>query len=109
MVRGIGVDVVSFERTERCLSPSFVARAFTDREVAYAESQGLRIAAYATTFAAKEATFKALGTGWTDGQAVEIRRDRRGQPRAVVRNTGEELRLSLAFETAHAIAIALWR
>ena len=108
--RGIGVDVVSLARTERCLSPAFKRRAFTEREVAYAESHPPPLAQYATTFAAKEAVFKALGTGWTDGLAVEVVRDERGQPRAIVHGEDgreEELLLSLAYEDDCAIAVAL--
>ncbi|GAB7095330.1 hypothetical protein JCM30237_24830 [Halolamina litorea] len=107
-MRGIGVDVVSMARTERCLSPAFKRRAFTDREIEYAESHSPTVAQYAVTFAAKEASFKALGTGWTDGDDVEVVRDVRGQPRAVCRD-GEKLLLSLAFETECAVAVALRR
>ena len=111
-VRGIGIDVVSLARTERCLSPAFKRRAFTEREIEYAESHDLPLAQYATTFAAKEAVFKALGTGWTDGHAVEVVRDERGQPRAIVHGEdGEDrtLLLSLAHEDDCAVAVALLR
>jgi len=111
-VSGIGIDVVSLARTERCLSPAFKRRAFTEREVEYAESHDLTMAQYAMTFAAKEAAFKAIGTGWTDGQAVEVRRDDRGQPRAILHEDDGEDRtilLSLASEKDYAVAIALLR
>jgi len=109
-LRGVGIDVVSLARTERCLSPAFKRHAFTDRERAYAESHDSTVAQYAAMFAAKEAAFKALGTGWTEGHAVEVVRDERGRPRAVVRledGVDEELLLSLAFEDEYAMAIAV--
>jgi holo-[acyl-carrier protein] synthase len=109
-VDGIGIDVVSLSRTERCLSETFTRRVFTDQEIDYAESHERPLAQYAMIFAGKEATFKALGTGWTDGHLVEVVRDDRGQPRAVVHDAERSdvtVHLSLAYEGEYAFAIAL--
>jgi len=57
-------------RIERALTrpatgERFRARVFTPGEVKYCESRGRpRYQSYAARFAAKEATMKALGTGW---------------------------------------------
>ncbi|HEV2861658.1 MAG TPA: holo-ACP synthase [Pyrinomonadaceae bacterium] len=49
-------------------TPRFRDRVFTERERAYCDSRGPAAAQhYAARFAAKEAAFKALGTGWRDG------------------------------------------
>jgi holo-[acyl-carrier protein] synthase len=40
---------------------------FTDDEIIYCERRASKFASYAARFAAKEATMKALGTGWSDG------------------------------------------
>lgn len=109
-VHGIGVDVVSLARTKRCLSEAFKRRAYTEQEIAFAEAHPPTVAQYAVQFAAKEAAFKALGSGWTDGHAIEVVRDGRGQPKAVVHDASlgaDELLLSLAFETDHAVAVSL--
>lgn len=109
-VGGIGIDVVSLSRAERCLSDAFRSRVFTEREIDYAESHERPVAQFAMIFAGKEAAFKALGTGWTDGHLVEIVHDDRGQPRAVVHDPGRgdvTLHLSLAYEGDYAFAIAL--
>ena len=44
-----------------------IARIFTDHEIRYCEPKANRIERYAARFAAKEATMKALGTGWSRG------------------------------------------
>ncbi len=50
--------------------PRAVERIFTPGEAAYADaSQRLRAQRLASRFAAKEAVFKALGTGWSGGMA----------------------------------------
>jgi holo-[acyl-carrier protein] synthase len=67
---GTGIDTVEVARIERALTRSLTgarlrARVFTASETAYCESRGRgRFQSYAARFAAKEATMKALGTGW---------------------------------------------
>ena len=69
-ILGTGIDMIEVERVERALTrprtgERFRDRVFTEREVAYCESRGRpRYQSYAGRFAAKEATMKALGTGW---------------------------------------------
>ena len=55
------------------------------------------VAHYAVRFAAKEALFKALGTGWAKGVTwldVEVRRERQDAPTMLLH--GEAQRLSAA-------------
>jgi holo-[acyl-carrier protein] synthase len=69
-ILGTGIDLIEVDRIERAINrprtgARFRARVFTDGEVAYCESRGRpRYQSYAGRFAAKEATMKALGTGW---------------------------------------------
>src|SRR5258708_20436062 len=69
-IAGTGIDVIEVDRIERALTrpatgERFRARVFTPGEIKYCESRGLpRYQSYAARFAAKEATMKALGTGW---------------------------------------------
>lgn len=70
-VIGFGSDLCSIERIEGVLArrgDRFIARVFTEIEVARAERRPLtRAGTYAKRFAAKEACGKALGTGFARG------------------------------------------
>ena len=90
MIVGVGVDLVSTERVERAIGTDGVLRdiAFTANEWAACAARADRADALAARFAAKEAFFKALGTGWGDGytlKQVEVATGEHGRP---------ELRLS---------------
>ena len=87
MIAGIGTDLTEVERIARALreyGERFEKRVFADSEIAYCRSTPRRSAErYAARFAAKEAFFKALGTGWLNGTAfneVEITHDEKGKP-----------------------------
>ncbi|HEX8355169.1 MAG TPA: 4'-phosphopantetheinyl transferase superfamily protein, partial [Pyrinomonadaceae bacterium] len=71
MIVSIGIDIIEIRRVREVLArtPRFRERVFTERERAYCDSRGAAAAAqhYAARFAAKEAAFKALRTGWRDG------------------------------------------
>jgi holo-[acyl-carrier protein] synthase len=56
---------------------------FSKKEIAYCEKKTNKFEHYAARFAAKEAFFKAIGTGWSKGTAfneIEIRNDKSGKP-----------------------------
>lgn len=85
MVKGVGVDMVEIARVRRLVETDsgFAARVFTEREIAYCESKHSRAQHYAARFTAKEAFFKALGTGWRGGMSwrdVEVENDELGKP-----------------------------
>lgn len=83
MTIGIGTDIIEVERVGRAISQeAFKKKVFSEREIAYCESQK-KDESFAGRFAAKEAFFKALGTGWRDGMGiteVEIINDHLGKP-----------------------------
>src|SRR5258705_1587834 len=86
MVVGIGIDVVWTKRLARALSArgrTFEARVFTLGELAACAKRRDRTQALAARFAAKEACFKALGTGILEGvslQQAEIVSSESGAP-----------------------------
>ena len=72
MILGIGVDIVEVARIRAALDnprtgERFRARVFTPAEAAYCTARRNAHESFAARFAAKEATMKALGQGFTDG------------------------------------------
>ena len=86
MIAGIGIDTVSVPRISGLIDrygERFLRKVFTDRE----RSEGLeRVDSadfFAARFAAREAFFKALGTGWGRGislKEVGVVRGDQGRP-----------------------------
>lgn len=118
---GIGVDIVEIARMEQILqkTPAFAQRIFTEEERLYCESTARPAAHYACRFAAREAVFKALGTGFGQGVGrfdVSVSRDANGRPIALLagaaRRIAEELgvvevAISLSFTSELAVANAM--
>lgn len=70
LVLGLGNDIIDIRRIERTLDKwgdRFIARTYTEIEIAKSERRRNRAASYAKRFAAKEACAKALGTGIRNG------------------------------------------
>jgi holo-[acyl-carrier protein] synthase len=118
--RGIGVDIVDIRKLRKILKgkagTKFVSNTFTRREIGCAKG-GANIFKLATSFAAKEAVFKALGTGWIEGKDVEIVRSREeGTPSIRLHGKIEKMAkkmkirrvlVSLSFAEDYAIAFAV--
>lgn len=89
MIKGIGVDMVEIDRVRKLIEKDqgFAERIFTPREIAYCESKFFKAQHYAARFTAKEAFFKALGTGFRGGmswQDVEVENDALGKPQLLL-------------------------
>jgi holo-[acyl-carrier protein] synthase len=85
MIYGIGTDIIEVERMQKHLSnnPALKNKLFTVLEQEYAEKRATIFQHYAARFAAKEAFFKALGTGYRFGMAfheIEVENDDLGKP-----------------------------
>jgi holo-[acyl-carrier protein] synthase len=67
---GVGIDLVVLTEFEQLLArrgESFLTRVFSADEIAYCRARHRPVQNFAARFAAKEAAFKALGTGWGSG------------------------------------------
>lgn len=119
MIISIGIDIIEVRRVREVLrrTPRFTERVYTARERAYCDSRGVVAPQhYAARFAAKEATLKALQTGWTNGiawQDIEVAALESGAPVLILRGRVQELyrqmqataaHLSISHTTEHAIA-----
>lgn len=75
MVTGVGTDIIEIERVARAAQKSgerFLNRVFTAEELAFCLQRRDPWPCLAARFAAKEAVFKALGTGFTAWHDVEV-------------------------------------
>ena len=117
MIIGLGNDIIEIGRVRKAVAKKFFRdKVFTEIEQKYCESRGKNSAAsYAARFAAKEAFFKALGTGiilpLTD---VEIINDEHGAPKINLRGRATTLaeekgvgKISLSLSHAHDFATAI--
>jgi holo-[acyl-carrier protein] synthase len=101
VIISIGIDIIEVARIREVLlrTPRFAERVFTAAERAYCDSRGAVSAQhYAARFAAKEATLKALQTGWRGGiawQDVEVSARESGAPYLIF--TGQVLELFQGF------------
>jgi holo-[acyl-carrier protein] synthase len=111
MIVGTGVDIAEISRLEEGLErhgERFTKRLFTPAEVAYCERFKNRGERYAARFAAKEAAFKALGTGWGSGVRwldVEITHQPSGKPELVLTGRAQEVARGLGV-TRMAVSIS---
>lgn len=118
----IGCDIVHINRIEEMIvrHKKTLSRLFTDQEIHYCQDRGIAAAAsFAGTFAAKEAFFKALGTGfrtgkWTD---VEIWHNDLGAPyfkfygyykETTEKQSLQQLSLTISHDGEYAIAFVAW-
>ena len=119
MVIGIGVDIVEIRRISQALmgSHSMEKRVFTQNEIDYCAQRRNQFHHYAGRFAAKEATMKALGTGWQGGirwTDVEVIAEKTGRPEVTLHGKALQLfqaagakRLSLSISHSREYAVAI--
>ena len=120
MVLGLGVDIVEINRMEAALErrPRLKERLFSAGEQRYCEGKARPDVHYALRFAAKEAVLKALGTGFTGVNFldVEVVHDPKGRPQPVLSGAAQayadkmgvvEMHLSLSYTHSTAVASGL--
>jgi holo-[acyl-carrier protein] synthase len=95
MIIGLGTDIAEVARIAKSIENiSFKEKVFSKTEIAYCETKVNKAESFAARFAAKEAFFKALGTGWRGGMAfneVEVVNDELGKPSLVILGTTAEI------------------
>ncbi len=112
MIVGMGIDIAEVERIRGAIERHgevFLRRIFTTKEREYCERFKNKYERYAGRFAVKEATMKALGTGWSRGVRwldIEVVRQKGGRPTLALegeaRKIGEKLGVkSIALSITH--------
>ena len=122
MIVGIGIDFVEIGRMKRTLERQgerFLQRVFTEAEQEYCRAHRDPAPYFAVRFAAKEALFKAIGTGWAQGVKwldAEVQRDERGAPRLALSGRAKEIaeasgvlsiHISLSHSEESAVAVVI--
>lgn len=116
MVTGVGIDMIEVDRVASKIGKDMGFRelVFSPVEISYCEAMADKYQHYAARFAAKEAFFKALGTGWLNGTAfneVEISNNADGKPElTLIGQTAELLKeqgpLKISVSLTHLKTIA---
>lgn len=118
-VYSIGVDMAEVARLREMIDrhgDRFLKRVFTENEIAYCRQKATYAQNFAARFAAKEAVFKAAGTGLVVGmnwRDVEVVNDSRGRPLVRLSGTtadmlkGKKIHLSLSHTAQTAIAMVI--
>lgn len=117
MVVGVGTDIVVVDDLHRRMdrTPGLEDRVFDPAESAFCRTMADPWQHFAARFAAKEATMKALGTGWGDGvdfRDIVVVRDLDRPPRLDLRGGAAQRagalggRASLSLSHAGGLAIA---
>jgi len=107
VIIGIGVDIVEIRRFGEVLGRQkdrFIQRVFTAGEQAYCRAHRDPVPHFAARFAAKEALFKALGTGWAKGVSwldVDVCREGQNAPTIILRGEAEKIGRSLGASEVH--------
>jgi holo-[acyl-carrier protein] synthase len=106
MIVGTGVDITETARIEQALERHggrFSKRIYTPGEIQYCEQFKNKAERYAARFAAKEAAFKALGTGWRNGVRwldVEVTHQPSGKPELALTGRAGEIARALGVTRA---------
>jgi holo-[acyl-carrier protein] synthase len=119
MIVGTGIDIVKIDRIERMMTrwgDLFLGRVFTEKEIVRCQKRAHPAECFAGRFAAKEAFFKAVGSGfrngihWTD---IEVDNDPMGRPSLSLHRRAKEVFqaqriqkafLTLSHDTPYAVA-----
>ncbi len=104
MVIGIGVDIVEVKRIVHALESAMIERVFTEVEIQYSTARKSKFQHFAGRFAAKEATLKALGTGWQKGirwKDVEVVANKLGKPQLVFHRRARKIYQESGARQAH--------
>lgn len=107
MIIGVGIDNVQSKRMKEMLlkwADRVENRVFDEGELEYSKSKGETHLHLAARFAAKEAFFKALGKGLSEGMTwtdVSVTNDESGRPRLELRRAARKIAEEMGVQTVH--------
>ena len=107
MIYGVGTDLIEVTRIEKQITGNsrFKQKIFSASEIEYCDSFKVNSAQhYAVRYAAKEAFFKAIGTGYRGGltfHEVSVESDELGKPRIVLSGKSKDYANANKFTAIH--------
>ena len=107
MIIGVGIDNVQTKRMKEILlkwADRVENRVFDEKELEYSKSKGESHLHLAARFAAKEALFKALGKGLSEGMTwtdVTVQNDEAGKPHIQLKRKAKDIADQMGVATIH--------
>lgn len=114
---GVGIDIVDIGIFKSRLDDGMIKELFLPGEIEYCSSRARPWESYAARFAAKEASFKALGAGLSSGlrwKSVEVTKEESGAVSVQLSGKAlekardlqvKQIRLSISHSGVNAIAV----
>ena len=120
MVIGIGIDIIEIDRIKESAEnygDRFLNKIYTQKELDYCLNKKYKYQHLAARFAAKEAVYKALATGWNkevSWQNIEISNEPNGMPIVTLKgnlkkflNKGINLKISMSHSRDYVACMAI--
>lgn len=120
MVLGIGIDIIEIERIKHSIDKfgdSFLNKIYTQKELDYCLSKFNKYQHLAVRFAAKEAIYKAIASGWgkeATWKNIEITNEANGMPIVSFKgklkdfiSIDKDIKISLSHSDNYVTAVAI--
>ena len=120
MVLGLGIDIIEINRIQKSIEKfgeNFLQKVYTPKEIEYCSDKANKYQHFAARFAAKEAVYKALATGWQEvlsWQDIEIFNEATGMPQVSMRGRLKEflaedksLKISISHSQNYVTCVAI--
>lgn len=120
MILGIGIDIIEIDRIRESADKygdHFLKKIFTEKELEYCMGKNNKYQHLAARFAAKEAVYKALASGWHESsswQSIEIYNEPNGLPLVKLHgelgkflSDEESLRISMSHSRDYVACVAI--
>lgn len=120
MVIGIGIDIIEIDRIKESVEKygdRFLNKVYTQKELDYCLMKKYKYQHLAARFAAKEAVYKALATGWNEDvswQNIEISNEPNGMPIVTLQGRlkkflekGNDLKISMSHSRDYVACMAI--
>jgi holo-[acyl-carrier protein] synthase len=120
MVVGLGIDIIEIGRVKKSIDEYgslFLNKVYTEAEINYCNNKFNKYQHFAARFAAKEAVYKAIASGWKEGlrwKDIEIENEPSGMPK--VKPSGKlksflsankELKISISHSDNYVTCVAI--